>query len=558
MALTADEWHILSICIFPLISILGIVASIFLSSANNRTFLAMGIMFSAGVLISGALVHMLPHATEVLDLHFATEDNHDDHGSSSSSANDLTDDHFGSVGGELADDDDHAGHDHRWLQQHDSHDDGEGEDSHAGHNHAFPWGQTLFSIAFLVLLMIEAMLERFIDVYFSGKKGNFFHHNEEEEIMYAEGFAAEHAKREQERLEKQEQCKSLSQAGTEAERAELASNHQGARVPKEEAPEAHKEDLQQPAAPPGPESAIKIPFPDCEDCQESKRLPVPDCIDCKMLTHQDLGYGDADKEIKHKHHHHHHHHHSRTHDHDGDDDDEKTEKDSAAGLVNRRASGKSNKSNEISDMGTRSAQQLPAGMFVGSQGGRARRRHSGASTRSGKSGRSNGSRMSSVWAKTAGRPSVVSFAVAPPQEEELDQQQTINPWVSILLTLVLSIHVVLEGLTIGSSQDVQTIKSTFIAVASHKGFASFSLGSSLVASGYWEGNRTMFFVLASIFVGVDILSIGIGMGLGDVFEQNGDLVGAILQSLLGGSFLFVATIELIPGTLLEGGIDSFG
>ena len=526
MALTAEEWHILSICIFPLISIFGIVASIFISSANNRTFLAMGIMFSAGVLISGALVHMLPHATEVLDLHFSTEDDHDDHGSSSAS-NALTDDHFGTGGGGDLDDD-HAGHDHRWLQNDDHDDHG---DSHAGHNHAFPWGQTLFSIAFLVLLMIEACLERFIDVYFSGKQGNFFHHNEEEEIMYAEGFAAEHAKQ-----------------------AELASQTEGV-IAEEGAPEAPKEDLQKPASPPGPESDIKIPFPDCEDCQESKRIPVPDCIDCKMLTHQDLGYGDADKEIKHKHHHHHHHHHSHAHDH-GDDD--KTEKDAVDGAVlNRRTSAKSNKSNEISDMGTRSAQQLPEGMFGGgSQSSKARRRHSGASNVSGKSGRSNGSRMSSVWAKTAGRPSVVSFAVAPPQEEELDQQQTINPWVSILLTLVLSIHVILEGLTIGSTQDVQTIKSTFIAVASHKGFASFSLGSSLVASGYWEGNRIMFFVLASIFVGVDILSIGIGMGLGNVFEQNGDLVGAILQSLLGGSFLFVATIELIPGTFLNGSGDN--
>ena len=147
MALTADEWHILSICIFPLISTLGIVASIFISSAKNRTFLAMGIMFSAGVLVSGSLVHMLPHASEVLDLHFAQEeDDHSDHSSSSSSSggnsnNYLTDDHFATPGGDL-DDDDHAGHNHRRWLQHDDHDD---HDSHAGHNHAFPWAQTFFS-----------------------------------------------------------------------------------------------------------------------------------------------------------------------------------------------------------------------------------------------------------------------------------------------------------------------------------------------------------------------------------------------------------------------------
>lgn len=533
MALTADEWHILSICIFPLISTLGIAASIFISSAKNRTLLAMGIMFSAGVLVSGSLVHMLPHASEVFDLHFAKED---DHGSSNSNNNDLTDDHFATPG-----DDDHAGHNHRLLQN-DDHDD------HAGHNHAFPWGQTFFSIAFLCLLMVEATLERFIDVHFSGKRGNFFRHQEEEDIMYAEGLAADHAKKQQAAIQKGEgpgadgtdgQREGPGADGTEGHREELSNISES--VIREEAPDPDKEDLQQPAAPLGPQSNITIPFPDCEDCQRSERSPVPDCIECKMMTHEDLGYADPDKAIQHKHHHHHHHHHSHSHDH-------KTDEENTTGSINRRASQKSTKSSDMSDLGTRSADaNRLVEMFTGGHGGKVCRRYSGNSYISGKSGRSADSKTSSVWAKTAGRPSVVSFAVAPPQEEELDQQQTINPWVSILLTLVLSIHVILEGLTIGSAQNVTTIKSTFIAVASHKGFASFSLGSSLVASGYWESDRIMFFVLAGVFVGVDIMSIGIGMALGDFFDQNGEVAGAILQSLLGGSFLFVATIELIPG-----------
>jgi len=51
-SMSADEWHILSICVFPLISALGLTASIFISNSNNRTALAMGVIFSAGVLLS--------------------------------------------------------------------------------------------------------------------------------------------------------------------------------------------------------------------------------------------------------------------------------------------------------------------------------------------------------------------------------------------------------------------------------------------------------------------------------------------------------------------------
>jgi zinc transporter 1/2/3 len=138
--------------------------------------------------------------------------------------------------------------------------------------------------------------------------------------------------------------------------------------------------------------------------------------------------------------------------------------------------------------------------------------------------------------------------------EEEEQVQTINPWVSILLTIVLSIHVILEGMTIGSMNDAERIRSVFIAVAVHKAFAAFSLGSSLVASGYWtmsaaEGGRTMFFVLAGVYMSLDVVGLGIGIGLNEAFEDETNIVAGVLQSLLGGSFLFVSTVELIPGEL---------
>ena len=164
-----------------------------------------------------------------------------------------------------------------------------------------------------------------------------------------------------------------------------------------------------------------------------------------------------------------------------------------------------------------------------------------------------GGSQSGAWTKTVPRLSVVSFVVsAPICLEEEEQVQTINPWVSILLTIVLSIHVILEGLTVGSSGAVNDMKTVFIAVVVHKVFAAFSLGSSLVASGYWtmskaEGGRIMFFVLAGVFISLDVIGIAVGMCLSEAFEDESNLVAGVLQALLGGSFLFVSIVELIPG-----------
>ena len=165
-------------------------------------------------------------------------------------------------------------------------------------------------------------------------------------------------------------------------------------------------------------------------------------------------------------------------------------------------------------------------------------------------------RTSSAWSVFAPRPSAVSHqSKGHSNHTDEPKNQSVNPWVSILLTLVLSLHVVLEGLHIGSSSNVETIKSTFIAVVSHKGFAAFSLGSSLVASGYWGevnangGNsKFYFFLLAGIYVSIDILALGVGMALNAAFDASGTFSG-VLQALLGGSFLFISTVELIPGEI---------
>lgn len=150
------------------------------------------------------------------------------------------------------------------------------------------------------------------------------------------------------------------------------------------------------------------------------------------------------------------------------------------------------------------------------------------------------------------RPSVVGIVHVEAELENLDERQTINPWVAVLLLVVMSIHVILEGIAVGSASSVSNITSLFISIIFHRGFSAFALGSSFITSGYWDknrpGGRKMFYIMTAVFVAMDIFGLGLGWGIGASFGE--DSYGeAVIDSMLGGSFLFVSAAELIPGQL---------
>jgi hypothetical protein len=47
---------------------------------------------------------------------------------------------------------------------------------------------------------------------------------------------------------------------------------------------------------------------------------------------------------------------------------------------------------------------------------------------------------------------------------------------------------------------------------------------------------------------MDVLGLGVGVALSSTFEED-SFAFAILQAMLGGSFLFVSAVGLIPGEL---------
>lgn len=126
--------------------------------------------------------------------------------------------------------------------------------------------------------------------------------------------------------------------------------------------------------------------------------------------------------------------------------------------------------------------------------------------------------------------------------------ESAKPWTGVLLTLIISIHSILECIVIGSITDVHVLTSSYIAVAVHKIFDGFALGSGLVASGYWTKQRRKFIYISAFYVILNLISVGIGMAVSTAFSHDSAVIATLL-SLVAGSFLYVGVIELIPGEL---------
>ena len=120
-----------------------------------------------------------------------------------------------------------------------------------------------------------------------------------------------------------------------------------------------------------------------------------------------------------------------------------------------------------------------------------------------------------------------------------------KPFGSLLLTIALSIHSIIEGIGIGEADSEHTFRSSFIAVVFHKAFTAFALGNSLASDGLWENKsrRKYFYLSVGSFIILSIIGIAIGWAI-SVAESL--LTTAIFIGITGGSFVYVATMEILP------------
>ncbi|CBJ25854.1 conserved unknown protein [Ectocarpus siliculosus] len=115
-------------------------------------------------------------------------------------------------------------------------------------------------------------------------------------------------------------------------------------------------------------------------------------------------------------------------------------------------------------------------------------------------------------------------------------------WVRLALLLALSVHSVMEGLGVGA----KTTKAynLLFAIGVHKGLAAYALGASLLQSGVYGKQVTLFVIAFSAMTPLGIL-------LGALIEKDGedDSGGAVCVALAAGTFLYVSLMEVLPPEL---------
>ena len=116
-----------------------------------------------------------------------------------------------------------------------------------------------------------------------------------------------------------------------------------------------------------------------------------------------------------------------------------------------------------------------------------------------------------------------------------------NPTSSItpyILLIALSVHGIFEGIALGVMNTIRECSILFSAIVLHKWAASFALGISFYKSGT---EKELFIKMILLFTSFGPIGIIIGM----IFSDAGNLIKGIMLSISGGTFIYVAASEVI-------------
>jgi len=111
-----------------------------------------------------------------------------------------------------------------------------------------------------------------------------------------------------------------------------------------------------------------------------------------------------------------------------------------------------------------------------------------------------------------------------------------------VLMIVLSVHSIIAGLTIGVAQSIETMAPLFIAVISHKWTESFALGVSLLQLSDFR----KFLKCILIYTMMVPSGLVIGSILSVALEsETATLLTAILNGIASGTFIYIALVDIL-------------
>jgi len=124
--------------------------------------------------------------------------------------------------------------------------------------------------------------------------------------------------------------------------------------------------------------------------------------------------------------------------------------------------------------------------------------------------------------------------------EMLDSLQNSSSFVNALvLLLALSLHNLLESLSLGAAPDAETVTTLSAAICAHHYLASFSLGCAILKA---KKSARQTWVIALLYGLTEPIGIAIGIGIKNVAES---WVSAMLICFASGTFLFVSIVEIL-------------
>ena len=124
---------------------------------------------------------------------------------------------------------------------------------------------------------------------------------------------------------------------------------------------------------------------------------------------------------------------------------------------------------------------------------------------------------------------------------QINNDHVFNPTSSItpyILLIALSVHGIFEGIALGVMNTIKECSILFSAIILHKWAAAFALGISFYKSGT---ERDLFIKMIILFTSFGPIGIIIGM----LFSDAGNLIKGIMLSISGGTFIYVAASEVI-------------
>lgn len=120
-------------------------------------------------------------------------------------------------------------------------------------------------------------------------------------------------------------------------------------------------------------------------------------------------------------------------------------------------------------------------------------------------------------------------------------------YTAILLTVSLCLHSILEGLALGTDDDIESSINIAVAILAHKGMAAYALGACVIDS---KASNQMFWTILGTFSMASPVGVMIGYAIS---EYSDSVTSSALTALASGTFLYVAMMEVIPNELQSKG-----